>query len=147
MANKKHLTPEQYENIIEHMRSRLRRQEQRLSGLDELVKSMDAILYEIAQKYGEPYIDLAEETAARRGGCTDWRSWMLKIPKPDVSKMLPKQVISFSDGDCYVIKALCRDKCEAINAYLDHCKKQTEEINAYLDHRKKQTEEIKDEHG
>ena len=62
-------------------------------GYQQLLRCMDAILYEVGIKYGERHIG-SEGTPG---------VWVMEIPVPDPSKIDPAQVRSAKDGDGYKI--------------------------------------------
>ena len=99
---KKRLNPAQYEGMIDNMKKRIMQLQAQNRGLRELVDSMDAVLLEIAKKYGECQ---TEETVAP--------VWYLTFPIPDVSKLRKGQVLTMKDGGEYKVLAMSEEAMDA----------------------------------
>lgn len=107
---KKTLNPAQYECMIDNMKKRIMQLQaqnsdlqkrldsacDQIKGWEQLVKSMDAILYEIAVKYGEK--NVPNEPAN-----PDYVTWDIKIPKPDPAKIRQMQVTTVKKDEEYII--------------------------------------------
>lgn len=99
---KKTLNPAQYEGMIDNMKKRIMQLQAQNKGLRELVASMDAVLLEIAKKYGEC------PTAG-----TEAPVWYLTFPIPDVFKMRKGQVMTTKEDGEYKVLAMSEEAIDA----------------------------------
>lgn len=74
-----------------------------LEGYSQLVQSMDAVLLEIAKKYGEC------PTASGTGAPV----WYLTFPIPDVSKLRKGQVMTAKEDGEYKVLAMSEEAMDA----------------------------------
>ena len=79
------------ERIIEALRARVQKQEKRIKALRQLTECMDAILKELAIKYGERV--QKEESIC----------WYLEFPVPDVAKLRFGQVKTCKEDEKYKV--------------------------------------------
>lgn len=87
---------------IASLTKQVERLKQELEGYRQLVQSMDAVLLEIAKKYGEC------PTAG-----TEAPVWYLTFPIPDVFKMRKGQVMTAKENGEYKVLAMSEEAMDA----------------------------------
>lgn len=87
---------------IASLTKQIEKLKQELEGYRQLVQSMDAVLLEIAKKYGEFPTEGTEAPV-----------WYLTFPIPDVSKLRKGQVMTTKDDGEYKVLAMSEEAMDA----------------------------------